>query len=101
VGAGDEGEGLRGREGWANDELLWTVMEKTHRRRGCSPVPRTNPSIDGDSEVQSTNRKHRDEDLIETNATVLSDSTSDAWIESNFSPKLSPKLEPPQTSARN
>jgi hypothetical protein len=42
-------------------------------------------SIDGEPEVGSTNRKHRDKDLDETNATALSDFANNARIESNYS----------------
>jgi hypothetical protein len=59
------------------------------------------PSIDGDSEVRSTNRTQRDEALDETNAMVLLDSADDARIESNCSPELSSELEPLRTSVSN
>jgi hypothetical protein len=55
----------------------------SHRGRRPSPEPRTNPSIAGDSGVQSTNRTHPDEALDETNAAVPSDSADDARIGSN------------------
>jgi hypothetical protein len=40
-------------------------------------------------------RKHQDDALDETNATVLLDFANSARIESNYSPELSPELEPP------
>jgi hypothetical protein len=76
-------------------------MEFAHRRRRSSPEPKRNPSIDGELEVQSMNRKNRDEALDETNAAVLSNFANDAWIESNCLPQLSPELEPLRTSMSN
>jgi hypothetical protein len=76
-------------------------MELAHGRRRSSPESRRKSLIDDESKVGSTNRKHRDEALDETNATVLLDFASDAWIESNCSPELSTELEPPQTSVSN
>jgi hypothetical protein len=73
----------------------------SHREIGPSPEPRGNPSIAGDSEIQSTNRMRCDQALDETNAVVPSDSADDARIGSNCSPELSPELEPPRTSASN
>jgi hypothetical protein len=61
-------------------------MEITHRRRRSSPEPRRNRSIDGEPEVGSTNRKHHDEALDETNAAILSDFANEIRIESNCSP---------------
>jgi hypothetical protein len=72
-------------------------MEIAHRRRKPSPEPRRNPSIDGEPEVGSTNRKHQDRALDKTNATVLSDFANDARIESN----CSPELELPRTLVSN
>jgi hypothetical protein len=43
------------------------------------------------------NRKHQDESLDDTNATVLSNFANDARIQSN----CSPELELPRTSASN
>jgi hypothetical protein len=60
-------------------------MKVSHRGRRPSPEPRGNPSIAGDSEIQSTNRTRCDEALDETNATVPSDSADDAQIGSNCS----------------
>jgi hypothetical protein len=76
-------------------------MEEAHRGRRPSPEPRENPSIAGDSGIQSTNRTRCDEALDETNAAVPSDSADDARIGSNCSPELPPELEPPRTSASN
>jgi hypothetical protein len=73
----------------------------SHRGRRPLPEPRGNPSIAGDSGIQSTNRTRCDEALDETNAAVPSDSADDARIGSNCSPELSPELEPPRTSASN
>jgi hypothetical protein len=96
----------RGREGGCthgeeNNETSMNNNGKAHRGRRTSSGPRRNPLIDGESEVGSTNRKHRDEALDETNATVLSDFANDARIESNCSSELSSKLEPPRTSSSN
>jgi hypothetical protein len=72
-------------------------MEFAHWRRRISLEPRRNPLIDGELEAGSTNQKHQDEALDETNTAVLSDFANDARIESN----CSPELEPPRTSASN
>jgi hypothetical protein len=80
-----------------NEETLGTTMEVSHRGRRPSPEPRGNPSIAGDSRIQSTNRTRCDEALDETNAEVPSDSANDTRIGSN----CSPELEPPRTSASN
>ncbi|PWZ56826.1 hypothetical protein Zm00014a_001225 [Zea mays] len=61
-------------------------MEVSHRGRRPSPEPRRNPSIAGDSGIQSTNRTRCDAALDETNAAVPSDSADDARIGSNCSP---------------
>jgi hypothetical protein len=74
---------------------------RAHRRRGPSPEPRRNPSIDSEPEVILTNQKHRDEALAKKNTSVLSDFANDAQIESNSSPELSLELEPPRTSTGN
>jgi hypothetical protein len=66
-------------------------------RRQPSPEPSINLSIGDEPSVGSTNQRHRDEALDETNAAVPSDSTNNAWIESN----CSPELEPFQTSTSN
>jgi hypothetical protein len=65
-------------------------MEVSHRGRRPSPEPKPNPSIAGDSGIQSTNRTRCDEGLDETNAAVPSDSADDARIGSNCSPELEP-----------
>jgi hypothetical protein len=70
--------------------------ERANGRRGLLSEPRRNTSIDGEPEVGSTNRKHRNEATDETNAAVLSNFANDARIESNYSPELSPELEPPE-----
>jgi hypothetical protein len=84
-----------------NEKNLGATMEVSHRGRRPSPESRGNPSIAGDSGIQSTNRMRCDEALDETNAAVPSDSADDARIGSNCSPELSPELEPPRTSASN
>jgi hypothetical protein len=50
----------------------------SHRGRRPSPEPKGNPSIAGDSGIQSTNRTRCDKALDETNAAVPSDSADDA-----------------------
>jgi hypothetical protein len=87
-GWGSRHRGLVGRERLRreerrNKELGLKFMEEAHRGRRHSPEPKPNPSIAGDSVVQSTNRTHCDEALDETNAVVPSDSADDARIESN------------------
>jgi hypothetical protein len=94
---GERGEGRGLRLHSKNEEKKMTNNEVAHRGRRPSLEPRKKPSIDGDSEVRSTNRMHYDEALDKTNATVSLDSTDDAWIESN----CSPKLDPLRTSASN
>jgi hypothetical protein len=69
-------------------------MMEAHRRRRPSPEPSTKLSIGDAPLIRSTNRRHQDESLNETNAAVPSDSTDDARIESNCSPELSLELEP-------
>jgi hypothetical protein len=78
------------RENEEHEETLGTTIEVSHRIRRLSPEPERKSSIDGDSEVRSTNRMHCDEALDETNAVVPSDSADDARIESNCSPELEP-----------
>jgi hypothetical protein len=73
-----------------NVETLGTTMEVSHRGRRPSLEPRRKPSIDGDSEVWSTNRMSPDEALDETITAVSLDSTDDARIGSNCSPELEP-----------
>jgi hypothetical protein len=51
--------------------------------------------------VRSTDRTRPDDALDETNAAVPSDSADDARIGSNWSPELSPELEPLRTLASN
>jgi hypothetical protein len=92
-GEGRVGEALHRRE---NEETLGATMEVSHRGRRPSPEPRGNPSITGDSGIQSMNRM-RCEALDETNAAVPSDSADDARIGSN----CSLELKPPRTSANN
>jgi hypothetical protein len=69
----------------------------SHRGRRPSVEPRRNPSIAGDSGIQSMNRTRSDEALDETNAAVPSDLADDARIGIN----CSPELEPLRTSASN
>jgi hypothetical protein len=70
-------------------------MVEAHRRRRPSPEWSTKSSIWDESSVGSTNRRHRDEAIDETNAAVPSNSTDDTRIKSNYSPELSPELERP------
>jgi hypothetical protein len=49
-----------------NEETLGTTVEVSHRGRRLSLEPRRNPSIAGDSGIQSTNRTRCDEVLDET-----------------------------------
>jgi hypothetical protein len=44
--------------GEQNEELLWTTVEKSHRRRRPSPEQRRNISIDDEPKVRSMNWKH-------------------------------------------
>jgi hypothetical protein len=87
---GGREEGYRERGLWLhgeeNEERGEETMEFAHRRRRASLEPRRNPSIDGESEVESMKRKHGGEALDEMNPTLLSDFTNDAQIESNCSP---------------
>jgi hypothetical protein len=107
TGLGPRRQGSVGRErgaaqgGEKKRRIRLKSMEETHRGRRPSPEPRENPSIAGDSGIQSTNRTRCDEALDETNATVSSDSADDAGIGSNCSPELSLELEPLRTSASN
>jgi hypothetical protein len=71
-------------------------VEKT-----TSPETRTKSPIDNEPSVGSTNQRHQDEALDETNTMVPLDSADDAWIESNCSSELSQELEPTRTSASN
>jgi hypothetical protein len=110
-GGETEGEGRRRRGRWGESEGGPARTGKrrnprynnggSHRGRRPSSEPRVNPSIAGDSGIQSTNRTRCDEAFDETNAAVPSDSTDDARIRSNCSPELSPELEPPRTSVSN
>jgi hypothetical protein len=86
-GEGRVGEALHGRE---NEETLGATMEVSHRGRRPSLEPRGNPSITGDSGIQSMNRMRCDEALDETNAAIPSDLADDAQIGSNCSPELKP-----------
>jgi hypothetical protein len=56
-----------------------------HPRGRSSPEPRRKTPIDGELQVGSTNREHRDKALDEANAAVSLDFTKDARIESNCS----------------
>jgi hypothetical protein len=74
---------------------LGITILQDHRRRRPSSEPSTKSSIGDEPLVGSTNRRHRDEALDNTNAVIPSDSDNDARIKSNCSPEVSPKLEPP------
>jgi hypothetical protein len=81
-------------------EKRWNLdatIEVSHRGRRPSPEPKRKLSIDGDSEVRSTNGTCPDEAIDETIAAVPSDSVGDARIGSNCSPELKPHW----TSASN
>jgi hypothetical protein len=69
-------------------------MEKTRRRRRCSLKTRRKPSIDVKPKIESTNRRHLDEALDETNAMVSLYFANDARIERNFSTEFSLELKP-------
>jgi hypothetical protein len=60
-----------------NEEKTRRTMEIAHRRIPSSPELRKKSSIEGEPEVGSTNRKHRDEALDEMNAVVLFDYAND------------------------
>jgi hypothetical protein len=96
-GGGGEREGLRREE----RSIRLKSMEEAHRGRRPSSEPKPNPSIAGDSEIQSTKPTRPDEALDETNVAVPSESADDAQIGSNCSSELSSKLEPPRTLASN
>jgi hypothetical protein len=98
IGRGRNGEGrgaaARGREGggeergcaWRGEKKMKNTMPtmvEAHRRRQTSWEPKINMSINGKPEVRSTNRKHWDKALDETNATVPLDSADEAWVKSN------------------
>jgi hypothetical protein len=72
-------------------------MEVSHQGIGPLPEPRRKSSIDGDSEVRSTNRMHCAKALDEKIAVVSSNSADDSQIESN----CSSELEPLRTLASN
>jgi hypothetical protein len=61
-GVGASGR-VRAAQGWGErrGEGAATTQPKRRKRRRPSPESRRKPSIDGDSEVQSTNRMHCDE----------------------------------------
>jgi hypothetical protein len=65
-------------------------MVEAHWRRRLSSKPSTKSSIGDEPSVGSTNRRHQEESLNETNEAVPSDSGDDARIESNCSPELEP-----------
>jgi hypothetical protein len=71
-----------------NKKLHGQQWWKGSPEKKTSPEPWTISPIHGDPEVGSTNWKHRDEALDETNAAVPSDSADDARIKSNCSPEL-------------
>jgi hypothetical protein len=66
-----------------------------------SMEPRIIPPIGDGPPVGSTNQRHWDEALGETNAAIPPNSADDARIGSNCSPELPSKLEPSRTSASN
>jgi hypothetical protein len=98
------GDGRGGCTRWGTgDEVCTQTLEieenieegwRSSSEETTSPELRRKPSIDGDSEVRSTNQTCPDEALDETNAAVSSDSADNARIESNCSPELSSELEP-------
>jgi hypothetical protein len=92
---GEVREALYGQENEENEETLSITMVEAHRRRRPSPGPSTKSSIMDEPSVGSSNRRHQDEVVDETNAAVPSDSTEDERIESKCSTKLFPELEPP------
>jgi hypothetical protein len=102
-GAGKEG-GARGggggrccvNENQRNEELHGQQWRESSPKK-TSPEPGRKSPIGDKPTAGSTNRKHRDEALDETNAAVPSDSTNDTLIKSNCSLELSPELEPFQT----
>jgi hypothetical protein len=88
VQGGGEGREKRKvlRGGDRNEEFPYTTIVEGSPEKTTSPEPRANLVIDDEPSVRSTNRRHQDEDLDETNTAVPSDSTDD---KSNCSPKLS------------
>jgi hypothetical protein len=84
-----------------NGETLGATIVKSHPRTRILPEPNTNSSIGDELSIGSTNQRHRDEALDETNVAVPSDLAVHAQIENYCSPELSPDLEPSQTSASN
>lgn len=80
-----------------NEGHILKTMEKAPQRRRWSPESRKTQksSIDRYLEVQSTNRRHPNKVLDETNVAILSDFTGDQRMESNCSSELSSKLKPP------
>jgi hypothetical protein len=76
-------------------------MVVAHWGRRPSLELRRKLSIDGDSEVRSTNSTHCDEALDEMNAAVSSDFADDARIGSNCSSEMSSEFKPLRTSASN
>jgi hypothetical protein len=85
-----EREALHGQENEEHEETLGTTTVEAHWRRRLSLEPSTKSSIRDEPSAGSMNRRHRDEALDETNATVPTDSTDDARIESNCSLELEP-----------
>jgi hypothetical protein len=101
VGERERGERGRGCAYGKMEKLHGQQWREADRGRRSSPKTRRKSSIDSELTVGSRNRKHQDESLDETNATVPKDFTNDARIESNCSPELSSELEPPRTSVSN
>jgi hypothetical protein len=81
---GEQGQGPRARgQGTRCYTQTLEIKEKKEKEwrsspgRRSSPEPRRNPSVDGDSEVWSTNQMRSNEALDEPNAVVSLNSTSD------------------------
>jgi hypothetical protein len=84
-------------ENQRNEELHGQQWRESSPEKKTSPEPGRKSPIGDKQTTGSTNQKHRDEALDETNAAVPSDSANDTWIKSNCSLELSPELEPSQT----
>jgi hypothetical protein len=91
---------------------IWTGKQRKRRNPkynngGGSPEKTTPPesstksSIGDEPLVGSTNRRHQDEALDETNATIPSNSAEDTRIESKCSPELSSSWNHLRTSAND
>jgi hypothetical protein len=82
VGDGREkrGRGYAGEGGEINEESFAHQWWMAHRRRQNAGA-KDKFAIDDEPLIGSTNRRHQDEALDETNAKVPSDSADDARIE--------------------